>query len=131
MNNAEFKTIIMGVEYTVKLCTPKEQPKFTSLSATGLCEPYEKDLYINIEDAEDKDAFEDVDLYYLHVLRHEMVHAMFFECGLTDYMRDETLVEALACIYPKAMDDFKKARIELTKLMVFGNELQEQGQTNS
>lgn len=131
MNNAEFKTIIMGVEYTVKLCTPKEQPKFTTLSATGLCEPYEKALYINIEDAEDKDAFEDVDLYYLHVLRHEMVHAMFFECGLTDYMRDETLVEALACIYPKVIDDFEKARIELTKLMVFGDELQKQGQTNS
>lgn len=127
MNNTEFKTIIMGVEYTVKLCTPKEQPKFTSLSATGLCEPYEKSLYINIEDAEDKDAFEDVDLYYLHVLRHEMVHAMFFECGLTDYMRDETLVEALACIYPKLIDDFEKARIEITKLMVFDNDLQEQG----
>lgn len=118
MTNAEFKTNIMGVEYTVKLCTPKEQPKFTTLSATGLCEPYEKALYINIEDAEDKDAFEKVHLYYLQVLRHEMVHAMFYECGLTDYMRDETLVEVLACIYPKAMNDFAKAGIALTKLMV-------------
>lgn len=119
MTNAEFKTNIMGVEYTVKLCTPKEQPKFTTLSATGLCEPYEKALYINIECAEDKDAFEKVHLYYLQVLRHEMVHAMFYECGLTDYMRDETLVEALACIYPKAMNDFAKAGIALTKLIVF------------
>lgn len=131
MNNAEFKTIIMGVEYTVKLCTPKEQPKFATLSANGLCEPYEKALYINIEDAEDKDVFEKINLYYLQVLRHEMVHAMFFECGLTDYMRDETLVEALACIYPKATNDFARAGIELTKLMVFDNDLQEQGQTNS
>lgn len=131
MNNTEFKTNIMGVEYTVKLCTPKEQPKFTSLSATGLCEPYEKALYINIEDADDKDAFEKVNLYYLQVIRHEMMHAIFFECGLTDYMQDETLVEALACIYPKAMNDFAKAGIELTKLMVLDNELQEQGQTNS
>lgn len=131
MNNAEFKTNIMGVEYTVKLCTPKEHPKFTALSAIGLCEPYEKALYINIEDADDEDAFEKMGLYYLQVLRHEMVHAIFFECGLTDYMRDETLVEALACIYPKAMNDFAKAGIELTKLMVFGDELQEQGQTNS
>lgn len=131
MNNTEFKTNIMGVEYTVKLCTPKEQPKFTSLSATGLCEPYEKALYINIEDSDDVVAFEKINLYYLQVLRHEMVHAIFFECGLTDYMQDETLVEALACIYPKVIDDFEKARIELTKLMVFGDELQEQGQTNS
>ena len=131
MNNTEFKTIIMGVEYTVKLCTPKEQPKFTSLSATGLCEPYEKALYINIEGSEDEDAFEKVHLYYLQVLRHEMVHAMFFECGLTDYMRDETLVEALACVYPKAMIDFGKAGFELTKLMVYGDDLQEQGQENS
>lgn len=125
MNNTEFKTNIMGVEYTVKLCTPKEQPKFTSLSATGLCEPYEKVLYINIEDAEDEDAFEKIGLYYMQVLRHEVVHAIFFECGLTDYMRDETLVEALACIYPKAMNDFARAGIELTKLMVFGDELQD------
>ena len=125
MTNAEFKTNIMGVEYTVKLCTPKEQPKFTSLSATGLCEPYEKALYINIEGAEDEDAFEKVHLYYLQVLRHEMVHAMFYECGLTDYMRDETLVEALACIYPKAMNDFAKAGIALTKLMLCEEEQEE------
>ena len=62
---------------------------------------------------------------YLQVLRHEMVHAMFYECGLTDYMRDETLVEALACIYPKAMNDFATAGIALTKLMLCEEEQEE------
>lgn len=92
---------VMGMDYKLKFCTSEEQPKFKSLSAAGLCEPYERILYINIEDMGDEDAFANVFSYIKQVIRHEVMHAMFFECGLTDYMRDETLVEFLACAYPK------------------------------
>lgn len=108
MNNTEFYTDVLGVEYEVKFCTSKEQPKFKSLGAAGLCEPYEHTLYINIEDMGDEDAFANEISYYKQVIRHEYMHAMFFECGLTDYMRDETLVEFLACIYPKMGLDLAK-----------------------
>ena len=108
MKNTEFYTDVLGVEYEVKFCTSKEQPKFKSLGAAGLCEPYEHTLYINIENMGDEDAFATEISYYKQVIRHEYMHAMFFECGLTDYMRDETLVESLACIYPKMVQDLAR-----------------------
>lgn len=108
MKNTEFYTDVLGVKYKVKFCTSKEQPKFKSLGAAGLCEPYEQTLYINIEDMGDEDAFANEVSYYKQVIRHEYMHAMFFECGLTDYMRDETLVEFLACIYPKMVQDLAR-----------------------
>ena len=36
-----------------------------------------------------------------NTLRHEVIHAFFYESGLTDYTVDETLVEALAILWPK------------------------------
>jgi len=35
------------------------------------------------------------------VLRHELFHAVFHECGLTNYCDDEVLVEFLAGQFPK------------------------------
>ena len=115
MKNTEFYTDVLGVEYEVKFCTSKEQPKFKSLGAAGLCEPYEHTLYINIEDMGDEDAFANEISYYKQVIRHEYMHAMFFECGLTDYMRDETLVEFLACIYPKMISDLARAALKFVR----------------
>lgn len=111
---------VMGMDYKLIFCTSEEQPKFKSLSAAGLCEPYEHTLYINIEDMGDEDAFANEIYYYKQVIRHEYMHAMFFECGLTDYMRDETLVEFLACIYPKMDIDLKRADLQFGRALYPG-----------
>lgn len=125
MNNTEFYTDVLGVEYKVKFCTSKEQPKFKSLGAAGLCEPYEQTLYINIEDMGDEDAFANEISYYKQVIRHEYMHAMFFECGLTDYMRDETLVEFLACIHTKMSSDLARIALQFVRALDTDEEAKE------
>lgn len=40
------------------------------------------------------------------VMRHEIFHAFFCECGLDDYCRDEKLVDFLAAQFPKLLDLF-------------------------
>lgn len=125
MKNTEFYTYVLGVEYDVKFCTSKEQPKFKSLSAAGLCEPYEHTLYINIEDMGDEDAFANEISYYKQVIRHEYIHAMFFECGLTDYMRDETLVEFLACISSKMNSDLARIALQFVRALDIDEETKE------
>lgn len=43
----------------------------------------------------------DLDKYGKYVIRHEMIHAMFHESGVSDYYMDETLVDLLAIQLPK------------------------------
>lgn len=45
---------------------------------------------------------------YKHVMRHEILHAFLFECGLTEYSQDETLVEFLASTAPKLFAIYKE-----------------------
>ena len=125
MKNTEFYMDVLGVEYKVKFCTSKEQPKFKLLGAAGLCEPYEHPLYIHIEDMGDEDAFANEISYYKQVIRHEYMHAMFFECGLTDYMRDETLVEFLACISPKMNSDLARIALQFVRALDIDEETKE------
>ena len=50
--------------------------------------------------------------YYNQVLRHELVHAFFYEADLTDYAYDETLVEFIASQFPKLSRLFKNEEVE-------------------
>lgn len=43
------------------------------------------------------------------VLRHEIMHAMFYESGLLDYATDEVLVDYIAAQYPKMKKLFEDA----------------------
>ena len=48
------------------------------------------------------------ELYYKNVLRHEIIHAFFFESGLDTYCNNEELVDWLAIQVPKMIDVFDK-----------------------
>jgi hypothetical protein len=50
--------------------------------------------------------------YYNQVLRHELVHAFFYEAGLTDYAYNETIVEFIASQFPKLSSLFKNEEVE-------------------
>lgn len=51
-------------------------------------------------------------IYYKQVLRHELIHAFFYEAGLTDYAYDEILVEFIASQFPKLSRLFKNEEVE-------------------
>lgn len=50
------------------------------------------------------------ELYYKNVLRHEIIHAFFFESGLDTYCNNEELVDWLAIQVPKMIDVFEKQK---------------------
>lgn len=42
------------------------------------------------------------------VLRHEIIHAYFFESGLLDYGTNEQLVDWIVLQFPKMLETFKR-----------------------
>ena len=44
-------------------------------------------------------------------LRHELIHAFFFEAGLVEYCSDETLVYFIAQQFPKLHKIFYRCRM--------------------
>lgn len=102
------KINVLGTDYDVLVKSEKENPKLKE--ANGLCEVYAQKIYIiDQNDRKDNATYENVDEYYHKVLRHELFHAIFAEAGLTDYLEDETLVEALAVLYPKIQKIMEQA----------------------
>lgn len=54
------------------------------------------------------DDFKAKEKRHKEVMRHEMIHAAFFESGLPDYCADETLVNWIAMQFPKLVELFKE-----------------------
>ena len=66
----------------------------------GTTDRVEKEITINISNDTD----------YLSTLLHELIHAYFWECGLGDYYRDETLVDWLAMQLPQISDTYNQCK---------------------
>ena len=90
---------VLGTEYTILTATGEENPKMKD--AAGLCEAYAKKIYIDTSHASYEEVVENFEGFCQRVLRHEAFHAIFHEAGLSKYYEDETLVEALAILYPR------------------------------
>ena len=111
---------ILGTPYNIKFCTDKEYPKLESRGADGLCEQYSKEIIIRTGYEDDPDCFSNITDYREKVLRHEIFHAIFHECGLDKYSDDETLVNFLAIQYPKIKAIMDKAK-DIHKEVIEGN----------
>lgn len=59
----------------------------------------------------DADNFEIKVKRYNEVLRHEIIHAMFYESGLMEYCDNEELVNYIAMQTPKLFDIFNSLTI--------------------
>ena len=107
-NVSEFKqkydglmVCILGTDYTIRVVSANDE-RLSYQEASGTCEAYSKELYVKDFTAEnDPKQYKCIDRYCKKVLRHEIVHAVFFEAGLSNYFRDEELVETLAHLAPK------------------------------
>lgn len=54
------------------------------------------------------DSIKDIEAYKRKVKRHEVIHAYFYESGLTDYAGNEQLVDWIAWQFPKMLETFKQ-----------------------
>ena len=75
----------------------------------GVCKVYTKEIRIRYADSmlDDADSQEDQMKRYEEVLRHEIIHAFFFESGNPSWCEDEKLVDWLAMQFPKMAQVFK------------------------
>lgn len=100
------RMLILGTEY--ELIRSDESLK--EIDADGECRGYSKVIRIRplkdmlLGDASDEERKD----RYNEVLRHEVIHAFFHECGLDDYCNNEELVYWLAMQFPKMLKVFQE-----------------------
>jgi hypothetical protein len=82
----------------------------------GLCDSSTKTIKIDedLNRIPDEGTKQDLKQYKRKVLRHEIIHAIMEECGLSIYddMANERFVDWIAIMYPKIKNIFKNLDIE-------------------
>ena len=90
---------VLDETYTLHYSDDRENIKLRG--AAGIVELYTKEIILDVSETfSDETSMNHVELYWEKVLRHELIHALFHELGLTKYCDDEKLVELLAQKYP-------------------------------
>ena len=100
------KANVLGQDYDIIIDdTLKDKNK------DGECLMYEKEIHIRAaQDMLEQDASMSAKVTsWNETLRHELIHAFFFEAGLADYCSDETLVDFIAQQFPKLQKIFTEA----------------------
>ena len=104
----EITVNIFGTDYSVKQLFNEESPeKFED--ANGYTELYSNEIIIRTGFENDKETYNNVDNFKLKVLRHELFHAIFYECGCPWYCDDENLVEFMSINFEKILRIIRKA----------------------
>lgn len=98
---------ILGVDYEIVFQTKEQNSKLSNYD--GLSELYSHKLIIPTGYENDATVFDNIDEYKLQVIRHEIMHAIFHESGLSNYCNDENLVDFLAIQFPKIYKIMKDA----------------------
>lgn len=95
---------VLGVPYTIKSGNSIDFPFLTEMD--GCCDTTTKEIIISdmTEAAKSPDAKGDLFDYQRKVLRHELIHAFLYECGLScgsRWAENEEMVDWLAIQFPK------------------------------
>ena len=92
------KANVLGQDYNIII-----DDTLKDSSKDGECLMYEKEIHIRaVQDMLEKEASMSSKVTsWNETLRHELMHAFFFEAGLADYCSDETLVDFIAQQFPK------------------------------
>ena len=92
---------ILGTEYSIEIDDTLEKTELDG------------DKRISIRNAgsmlDDDDSTGVKKIRFDEVLRHEIIHAFFYEAGLEDYSDNEQLVDWIAKQFPKLEKAFKEA----------------------
>ena len=104
---------ILGTEYTITIATEEEDKRLKECD--GYCDWTVKRIVV-CEFEPDRDSWIDLEAYKKKVLRHEIVHAFFFECGLHEssaevnaWAKNEEMVDWIARQYVKLYKAFEEA----------------------
>lgn len=105
------KINILGTEYTIEVKT-KAEDKFLE-KCDGYCDKTSHKIVVMAEPEDNE--LQLYGEYQKKITRHEIVHAFLFESGLQENFKheewghDETIVDWIACQFPKMLQVFKEA----------------------
>lgn len=109
------KIDVLGTDYELVYKKESEEERFSANNAYGLSELYSKELLVE-ELVPDSKTFRNHEDFEEKVLRHEIFHALFHECGHKKYSDDEVLVDALAVLFPKIVKIIESAQTSLNEI---------------
>ena len=102
---------VLGTDYTVSIAS-KDEDKYLE-KCDGYCDKTSKKIVVLSKS--DDNELENFEEYQKKVIRHEIIHAFFFESGLHENFRheewghDETTIDWFAVQFPKMLRAFKEA----------------------
>lgn len=106
------KVNILGTEFTVTFADEAERPKLKSCD--GYMDFSIKEIVVGKFEP-DESSIENLDEYTKKVLRHEIIHAFFYESGLHSSSGDieawatnEEMVDWIAIQFPKILKAFQE-----------------------
>lgn len=107
------KINILGTDYTIKVSNKVDDPALECCD--GYCDDTTKICVIDSMNNTDTFSKGDMTEYKKKVLRHELIHAFLFECGLAEssWAANEEIVDWIANIYPKMKKAFEESEMFL------------------
>lgn len=96
------KVNICGVDWTIRIVPADDDRLKNSIEANGVCESYTKEVFVrDYTEQNDPKQYLNIEMYVKKVIRHELIHAFFFETAHQSIYEDETITETLAQTLPK------------------------------
>lgn len=109
------KIKILGTKW--KILRKEEKDDIRLREKSGYCDHSTKRIVIRTYDRDPENDLEDLEVCYKKVLRHEIVHAFFYESGLAEnsfdvskWARNEEMVDWYAIQGPKIYKAWLKAK---------------------
>lgn len=105
---------ILGTEYTIKNSTEKNDKNLKTMA--GYMDATTKEIVIKTDYEDEPNKVNNLNYHIQEVIRHEIIHAFFYESGLwdsSDYGMNETLVDWIAIQIPKIVKVFDEYKSKI------------------
>ena len=111
---------VLGTPYEIIVKKYDEEEAFDRRSIAGFCDGYAKEIVVcdmHTYKGWENEAEKTIVSVQKETIRHEIVHAFFYESGLWDnsfgidnsWAKNEEMVDWLAIQFPKMLEAFKSA----------------------
>lgn len=101
------KVNILGAEYDIIMADYMERREL--IENSGVTDKSTRTIVVSKSPLPNTNPCDDWEYITRQTIRHEIVHAFFFESGLSEMGIDEELVEWIACQFPKMQKAMQEA----------------------
>lgn len=109
------KVSVLGTEYSIVFEPAETCERLKAIGADGLIDASTKEIVVGIFEP-DESSVQDLAAYQRNIMRHEIIHAFFHECGLwhcsngvDSWATNEEMVDWIALQHNKLHAAFEQA----------------------